>query len=352
MFLSQLNILPLEKIKKEMENVRMFKKNRLEFMHRLKNGDIRNVEVYSSKIEIEGKDYLHSIIHDITEKVEMEKELNNYREHLEKLVENRTEEIDKLNEDLLEQLRREKELEASLKEALEKEKEINELKTRFISTASHEFKTPLTSVLSSAEMLKRYGRKWDEEKYEEHISRIKNSIEYVNKLLDEVLTISRVDSGKIEFCPEEINLHDFCLSIFNEVKPSLKENHEFIFNFHPQKQKYILDKKLINYIITNLLTNAIKYSPDGGKIELNVFEKEDFVFIEVKDSGIGIPEEDKKYLFERFHRCRNSEGIPGTGLGLSIVKESVELHKGTISVQSQLGRGTTFTVKLEKIKEI
>ncbi len=284
---------------------------------------------------------------DITEKILAEIELKKYREHLEELVESRTEELDRMNADLMEQLERQKELEMMLRQSLGKEKELNELKTRFISTTSHEFRTPLTSVLSSAELIERYGKKWGPEKINEHIGRIKSSVDYVTKLLDEVLTISRVESGKITFEPELVDLYEFCSQIVNDVKSIYREERGFIFNFQPDEKDFNIDRKLLKFILTNLLSNAFKYTPQNGKIKFSIIKEENYLIFEVSDEGIGIPENDKQHLFEPFFRCSNSGEISGTGLGLSIVKQSVELHKGEINVNSKLGEGSVFTVKFK-----
>ncbi len=319
------------------------------FRNKKKNGDL----YWESTIITPVKNQAGAITHyiavkeDITEKVAVENELKKYREHLEELVESRTEELDRMNVDLMEQLQRQKELEMMLRQSLGKEKELNELKTRFISTASHEFRTPLTSVLSSAELIQRYGKKWSPEKINDHIERIKKSVDYVTKLLDEVLTMSRVESGKIIFQPELINLFEFCSEIFNDVKSIYKDDRNFFFNFQPDEKEFKVDRKLLKFILSNLLSNACKYSLQNGKIELDVFKYENHLIFEVRDEGIGIPENDRQHLFEPFFRCSNSSEVSGTGLGLSIVKQSVELHNGEISVNSKLGEGSIFTVKLK-----
>ncbi len=303
----------------------------------------------SSVLNDKGEPYaLIGIARDITDYKRAEQELRKYREHLEELVETRTVELDRLNSDLIAQLQKEKELEMMLKQSLAKEKELNELKTRFISTTSHEFRTPLTSVLSSAELIQRYSKKWSEEKRNEYLDKIKKSVDYLTKLLDDVLTISRTESGKILFKPDMVDLHKLCAEIIEETKSNIHEKNDFVFNFSIRKIKYSLDARLIKFILTNLLSNAFKYSPEGGKVELSIVSMKDWIQISVADEGIGIPDEDMKRLFEPFHRGANATEIQGTGLGLSIVKHSVDLHKGKINIQSELGRGTTVTVEIPK----
>lgn len=346
MNIQQINMLPSENVLSDMKKVKLDRQNHFEFRHIRKNGSIRDVEIYSSKIEIENKTYIHSIIHDITDRKLAEEELRNYRNHLEGLVKTRTEELDKLNSDLIEQLQKEKELEMMLRESLGKEKELSELKSRFISTASHEFRTPLTSILASAETIQRYGKKWPEEKYNDYLSKIRSSVKYLAVLLDEVLTISRSESGKILFSPLKLDLQKLCVKIIDEIKTYKTPAHNFDFCYRLTNTDFSLDPTLLRFILTNILTNAFKYSPQGGDVILTVDSEDDQIRITVSDKGIGIPQEDMKHLFETFHRAANTTDIPGTGLGLSIVKHAVDLHNGKIKVESTLGKGTKFIVTI------
>ncbi|MCX6170334.1 MAG: PAS domain S-box protein [Ignavibacteriales bacterium] len=324
-----------------------------ELLNRKKDGTVFPISLSTSSVLNEnGEPYaLIGITRDITEYKKADIELQEHRNHLEDLVESRTKELDRINKKLQVEIEKEKEIEMMLQYSLEKEKELNELKTRFISIASHEFRTPLTSILSSAELIKRYGKKWSEEKFNEHADKIMSSIEYLTDLLDDVLTISRSESGKIIFNPLKIDLHLFCWDIIEELKFNEDKNHKLIFKYTADREIYELDPKLIRFIITNLLSNAFKYSPKGSTVELLVFSTYDSVVINVKDEGIGIPEEDKTHLFEPFYRTKNVGEIEGTGLGLSIVKRAVDLHDGVIKYFSELGKGTTFNIKLPRKKD-
>lgn len=321
-----------------------------ELLNRKKDGTVFPISLSTSSVlNDKGEPYaLIGITRDITDYKKAEQELEEYRNHLEDLVETRTKELDRINKKMQIEIEKEKEIEMMLQYSLEKEKELNELKTRFISIASHEFRTPLTSILSSAELIKRYGKKWSEDKFNEHAEKIMNSIEYLTDMLDDVLTISRSESGKIVFNPLKIDLHVFCWDIIEELKFNADKNHKLIFKYTADQEIFDLDPKLIRFIITNLLSNAFKYSPKGSKVELLVSSTYDSILINVKDEGIGIPEEDKAHLFEPFYRTHNVGEIEGTGLGLSIVKRAVDLHNGVISYHSELGKGTTFNVKLPR----
>ena len=239
-----------------------------------------------------------------------------------------------------------KKLEKEILKALEKEKELNELKSRFISMASHEFRTPLTSILASADLLELYGRKWPEDKYYNYVGIIQKSVEYMTELINDVLTVSRSESGVIVFNPSENNLHELMKTIIDNLRLSAPDKINILFEYNMEEKVFDLDPKLLNQVFTNILSNAIKYSPKGGTVTVSVEREKECISITITDEGIGIPEEDQKRLFEPFHRAENVGTISGTGLGLSIAKKSVEIHHGTLSIKSQVNRGTQVLIKL------
>ena len=287
-----------------------------------------------------------AIKEDITEKVERDLELKKYRESLEDLVALRTEELNVLNKELVAQLEKEKELDAQLAESLSKEKEINELKTKFIATVSHEFRTPLAALFSSTQIIQRYAKSWSEEKLKAQHERIESTTAYLTQLLDEVLTISRADREILTNNPEPLNINNFVESIFDQLQHTLTQKHNLVFNNKIDFEIIRIDKKLLNHILLNLLTNAIKYSPNGGNIELNISTENDNLIISVADNGLGIPEDEIKYIFDAFYRTKNSAGINGTGLGLNILKRSLDVIGGTVSVDSKVGEGAKFIVRI------
>ncbi|WP_199247659.1 ATP-binding protein [[Phormidium] sp. ETS-05] len=253
-----------------------------------------------------------------------------------------------------------KQLEAYLRQALAQEKEVNELKSRFVTMVSHEFRTPLATILSSADLMEFYVDSRQADKLLEHINRLQNAAEYMTQMLKDVLVIGKADAGKLEFKPIALNLSQFCRNLVNGIEEDIHNkkrptNYE---NSLPKRIDFeekipanrdaeincIMDEKLLRQILTNLLANALKYSATNVRFEL-AYEDNMAVF-QIQDSGIGISPEDQLHIFEPFHRGNNVENRPGTGLGLAIVKKCVELHKGQISVESQVGQGTTFTVKL------
>jgi len=219
---------------------------------------------------------------------------------------------------------------------------------------SHEFRTPLTTILGAAEILKYYGHKWDEDKKMKYLDRIYSTVKHMTGLLDDVLLLGRMESGRLELSPAPINIWEFCQSLVEELKLGIGKQHQITLscgiNCEPASATYNLDEKLLRHILINLLTNAIKYSPEGSTVNFQVSTKQkDQVKLQIQDQGIGIPLEDQKHLFESFHRAQNVGNIPGTGLGLSIVKKSVDLHQGEIVCHSQMDKGSTFIVTLPSI---
>ena len=275
-----------------------------------------------------------------------EEEIEKHKNHLEELVKTRTSELDNANKQLKEEIEKGKQVELLLKQALEKERELNELKSRFISTTSHEFRTPLTSILSSMQLVQRYRKRWSDETLEEQFLKVKNSIFNLTKLLDDILMISHADSGRIIFNPKLTDIYSSCLEIIKETNHKASTRHNFNFKFSSKEKDFFVDPKLIRFIIINLLSNAFKYSPSGGKVGLKVSSENKDLIISVCDKGIGISGEDIKNIFNPFFRGSNAAEIEGTGLGLSIVKRAVELHGGAIKCCSKLNKGTRFEVKI------
>jgi PAS domain S-box-containing protein len=239
-----------------------------------------------------------------------------------------------------------KRAEAEMINALERERELRELKSCFVSMASHEFRTPLTTIVSSTELLEIYGQKWTEDKKQKHYQRIEAAVNRMTSLLDDVLLFSKVEAGKLEFNPKPLVLKNFCSDLVEELQLGIGVNHKLTFVFSGLDKNACLDEKLLLHILGNLLSNAIKYSPQNTTILFGCYCNEEEVIFEVKDEGIGIPIEDQGQLFESFHRAKNVGNIPGTGLGLAIVRNSVNLHGGRIIVESEPGVGTTFKVIL------
>ncbi|WP_255349200.1 PAS domain S-box protein [Kamptonema formosum] len=269
---------------------------------------------------------------------------------------------------------------AELRKALETEKELNELKSRFVSMVSHEFRNPLCSIIMSVELLENFGSLATEEKKRDYLHRIKVAARQMTDLLENVLVIGRAEAGKLEFNPAPVDVEAFCRDLLEQMQLSAGCGHSISFvsqSFaagvledrealkrtssssrargghkagsypcHRGQKLPCLDEKLLRHILGNLLSNAVKYSPEGGTVRLSLSCEGGEAVFEIADQGIGIPSDDLPHLFESFHRAANVGKIPGTGLGLAIVKRAVDLHGGEISVRSELGAGTTFSVRL------
>lgn len=342
--IDDINTLSSEEIKKEINNALTRKRIQFNFQHRRAYKDIRDVEVFSSSIIIGGKKLIHSIIHDVTEKKIIENELAAYRENLEVLVKERTYELDAINKQLKENLEEKKILEAQLEESLLKEREINELKSRFIATVSHEFRTPLTALYSTVQMIERYSQNWSEVKIKEHYLQIESTINYLTELLDDVLSVSKVDQEIIKCEISTVNIKYLINSFITEVKAYDHGNHDIMLSFDSCCEMLETDHKLLRHSVVNLLSNAVKYSPKKSPVYLRVLVENDTLKIIVEDKGIGIPENEIKHIFEAFYRTNNSVGVQGTGLGLKIVKRSIEVLGGSVSVESKLNEGSRFVL--------
>ncbi|BAY95438.1 MULTISPECIES: hybrid sensor histidine kinase/response regulator [unclassified Tolypothrix] len=249
-------------------------------------------------------------------------------------------------------------IEVVMREALEKEKENRAIKNKFVSMVSHEFRNPLNNILTCTELLSDYSLHANDEKRHEYISHIQKSVKHLDNLLTDVLLISKDEPEKLQFNPAPIDLEDFCQDLLQDIQLNASENHKIIFTVHgrlanihnnlsmPDSHLIKLDAKMLYHILSNLLANAIKYSPLGGTISFDVFYVSGEVIFRIQDEGIGIPEADQENLFNSFHRGSNVGNIPGNGLGLAIVKYYIDLHGGNISFASKPGIGTTFIVNL------
>ena len=246
-----------------------------------------------------------------------------------------------------EQLIREgKQAEDEMRFALEKARELNELKSRFVSMVSHDFRTPLTVISTSTEILEHYSHRTTEEKKREYFKRIRVAIKNMTDLLEDILTIGAAEIGKLQFNPTQVNLEQFCQDTVVEIQSGVGGGYTIQFTSQGDCTNARLDKKLLRSILINLLSNAIKYSPSGSIVEFELSCLNQVANFKIRDQGIGIPLEDQPHLFELFHRAGNVDAIRGTGLGLAIVKQCVVVHQGQITFTSQEGVGTTFTVQL------
>lgn len=295
---------------------------------------------------------LASVI-DISGRKKDEKELKRLTEKLEEQVALRTEELSqaikellKTNEDLSFEMEKRKQAEEEALRSLEKEKDLSELKSRFVSMASHEFRTPLAGILTSASLIQKYVEKGDLLKTDKHVLTIKNSVKNLTMILNDFLSIDKLESDAIECRKIKFDLRSFLEEFIEEMNTLIKEGQEIILNVDDRIGEINSDRGILRNIMLNLVSNAIKYSPKNCHINIAVIHLQDKIEISVRDQGVGIPLEDQKYLFKRFFRAQNVTAIQGTGLGLNIVSRYLSLLGGQIRFESEENRGSIFIVSL------
>ena len=314
-----------------------------------KGGITFPVEVSLSTYIQKDERYVIAFIIDITHRKEIEKNMLTQQHQLE-LV---TDEMRQLNAELeakveertiilKEALQRLEQSQSELNEALDKERQLNEIKSRFVSMASHEFRTPLSTVLSSASLIGRYTTSEDQDKRNRHIGKIKGSVKHLNDLLEDFLSLGKLEEGKVNSLCEEINLEELISDTIDDMKGLIREGQD-ISLVYKGNEIVESDKKLVRNILINLISNAIKFSEEGMKILVTCVVNDTYFKVSVKDEGIGISDEDKEHLYSSFFRGRNAINIQGTGLGLHIVKRYVELLSGELLLESELGKGTNIT---------
>ncbi len=319
-----------------------------------KDGSLFPVEISLSYSNVGDEMYALAYVTDDTPRKEILTELKSNKEkllelneQLEEKVQLRTTELEETINSLLSTNKKLEEREAQLEESLDKEKVLNELKSRFVSMASHEFRTPLSTILSSSSLIERYELEAQQINRIKHTTRIKSAVKNLTSILNEFLSLSKIEEGKEKVKIEEIDLEAFCAEILDETHGLLKDGQKINSEVLLDVKLFHSDNRILKNVLFNLLSNAIKYTPQGKQIFFRLKKDGDNnIVFEVEDEGIGIPKEDQEHLFSRFFRASNVENIKGTGLGLNIVKKYVELLGGEIFFRSEEGKGSVFVVEL------
>ncbi len=339
-----------------------------EVIGRRKDGIEIPIRLAVSETSVDGRRVFMGIIQDLTavklaqeEIRKLNEDLERQNDRLEQKVIKRTEELTEavnrllsLNQELQQEAEERRAAEEALRKkevelikALEKEKHLNELKSRFVSMASHEFRTPLSTVLSSADLAESYtGGEEHQEKRAKHLNRIKNAVTTLTAILNDFLSLSKLEEDKVQTQAVHFRLTEFCAEAVDEVQGLLKPGQHIVQTHEHCDEDVFLDKKILKNVIYNLVSNASKYSDAGKPIHCRLSVQDKLLHLEVEDQGIGIPEEDQPHLFERFFRAHNVENIQGTGLGLNIVKRYLNLLNGDISFESKPGKGTVFRISI------
>lgn len=290
-----------------------------------------------SEVQFSGRKIYTGFIHDLSHQKEAEERLKEYAAHLEELVEERTQSL----KNSVRALQRAKE---EVSQSLEKEKELGQLKSRFVSMASHEFRTPLSAIQLSASLIEKYAQAFESPNIRKHVAKIKNAVGNLTTILNDFLSLEKLEAGRVEPSFSRFDLVKLAEEITEEMQIVAKQDQSIIYQHTGISSIIKLDQNLLKNCIFNLVSNAIKYSGENTFIEFNTEINDENCIITIKDNGIGIPETDQKHLFEAFFRAHNTGNIPGTGLGLNIVARYADLMNGTVDFKSSVNQGTIFTI--------
>ncbi len=302
------------------------------------------VEISLSFFQQDGETMVIAFIIDITERKRQEENIIRLNQELERKVEERT----KVLQEALIEIENSRQ---QLSLALESQKELNDMKSRFVTMASHEFRTPLSTVLSSTSLINKYNEGQNAEKINKHVQRIKSAVTNMTLILNDFLSAEKLEEGKVNLRKEDVDLQLLAQEVLNDIQGILKNGQQVDYS-HQGETIAHLDKLMTRNIFLNLVSNAIKFSGEDSVIVLRTEISPDEVYISVADQGIGIPEEEQVHLFERFFRARNVTNIQGTGLGLNIVAKYLESMKGSIDFKSVLNKGTVFEVRIPREQQV
>ncbi|TXD94378.1 PAS domain-containing sensor histidine kinase [Gillisia hiemivivida] len=318
-----------------------------------KDGSLFPVEAGLNPFKKDGQEFVMSLIIDISVRMETERQIHDLNSHLEEKIKIRTGELsesinklEELNQNLQAEAKRRKAAEEKIKDALQKEIELSELKTKFLSLVSHEFKTSLSGILTSATLAEKYTENEQQDKREKHLGTIRNKVHYLNNILNDFLSIERLDSGKGQYKYASFSLKRLINEVVYNANVTLKDGQEILYPKDIKDEELYQDEKILELVLSNILGNAIKYSPENTTIKLDVLLKDNKIIFSIKDQGRGIPKEDQKHIFERYFRAENALLDQGTGIGLNISKTHLVNMGGQISFLSEENKGTLFKIEV------
>lgn len=297
-----------------------------------KDGSSFPVEVGLNHFSVDNETFVMGLVTDITGRRAAEEALRRSHADLEERVKERTAELAKAAK--------------AIETAYEREKELNALKSRFVSMASHEFRTPLSTIMGSADLIARWSEQGDHEKVMRHVDRIRNKVRDLTSILNDFLSFERIGQGDVSAQPEELDIVHLCIGLVEELRGGAKAGQAVQYDHTTEDRNIILDRNMLLNALTNLMTNAIKYSPENSPITLRTGIANDILTASVIDHGIGIPADDQVHLFEPFFRAQNVLTTQGTGLGLHLVKRYMDLMRGEVKYTTTPGQGSTFTIRV------
>lgn len=304
----------------------------LDLMGQRKDGSLFPLEVGLNHFEMDGVRFAMGLVSDVTKRRRAEQDLQSINAGLEERVQQRTTQLLATQEEL--------------SQALEAEKELNALKSRFVSMASHEFRTPLSTIMSSVDLIARYTEDVSEQRVAKHVERIRSKVRELTGMLNDFLSLDKLEQGSVACNPTELDVVHMSIELIEELRGLAKPGQEIEYDHAGSERMVYQDRGMVHNVVSNLLGNAIKYSPENKRIDLFTSISDGVLSIRVSDQGIGIPLEDQQHLFERFFRASNAFTVQGTGLGLNIVRKYLDLMGGSIAFESKPGEGTTFTVTI------
>ena len=311
-----------------------------------KNGEEFPVEAGLNPFEVDGTTFVMALVIDITQRKQQERQINDLNSQLEAKIELRTKELNDIVLELRGEVNLRKEAESKAKMALKKERELNDLKTKFLSLVSHEFKTPLSSILTSATLISKYQLSDQQPKRDKHLDTIKNKVKYLDTILNDFLSVERLESGKVNYKFTTFPLSKLVNEVIYDANMLLKTGQNIRYPDNIDDVIIDFDEKILELILSNLIHNAIKYSPEYSPIDIQVEHNKKMVTLKVIDQGMGIPKEEQKYIFNRYFRAENALLTQGTGIGLNIVKGHLENLGGSIEFTSEENKGSTFNIQL------